>query len=83
VTRKGPYLTRQLSGSVTADSKFLGLCAGPRMVAQIWRTQDLCWFGPPESNTLRPVRAAVLFALICSRGYKWAREGAWSQVSVA
>jgi hypothetical protein len=38
-------------------------------------TQDLYWFGPPESRTLRPVRAAVLFALICSRGYKWARDG--------
>jgi hypothetical protein len=37
-------------------------------------TRDLYCFGPPESNTLRPVRAAVLFALICSRGYKWARE---------
>jgi hypothetical protein len=36
-------------------------------------TQDLYRFGPPESNTLRPVRAAVLFVLICSRCYKWAR----------
>jgi hypothetical protein len=44
--------------------------------------KDLYWFGPPESNTLRPVRAAVLFALICSRGYNWAREGARSQVPV-
>jgi hypothetical protein len=62
-------------GSLTAGSKFLGLRAGPRMVAQTRGTQDLYWFGPPRSNTLRPVRAAVLFALICSRGYKWAREG--------
>jgi hypothetical protein len=28
------------------------------------------------------VQLAVLFALICSGGYKWVREGAWSQVSV-
>jgi hypothetical protein len=44
--------------------------------------KDLHWFRPPESNTLRSVRVAVLFALICSRGYKWVREGAQSQVSV-
>jgi hypothetical protein len=47
-----------------------------------WGTQDLYWFKPPESNTLRSVHAALLFTLICSRGYKWAIEGAWSQVSV-
>jgi hypothetical protein len=31
---------------------------------------DLYWFGLPESNTLRPIRAVVLFVLICSRGTK-------------
>jgi hypothetical protein len=62
-------------GSLTADSKFLGLRGWPRTVLQTGGTQDLYWFGPPESNTLRLVHAAVLFALICSRGYKWEREG--------
>jgi hypothetical protein len=46
-------------GSLTADSKLLGLRAGPRMVAQTGGTHDLYWFGPPESTTLHPVRAAV------------------------
>jgi hypothetical protein len=49
------------------------------MVAQAGGTQDLYGFRPPESNALRPVCAAVLFALICSGGYKWVREGARSQ----
>jgi hypothetical protein len=56
--------------------------AGPRMVAQMGVHKDLYWLGHPEIITLRPVRVAVLFALICSRGYKWVREGARSQVSV-
>jgi hypothetical protein len=43
---------------------------GPRTVAQTWGTQDLYLFRPLESSTLRPVCAAVLSALICSRGYK-------------
>jgi hypothetical protein len=64
-------------------SKFLGSRAEPRTVTQTWGTQDLYWFGPPESNTLRPVCVSMLFVLICSRGYKWAREGAWSQIFVA
>jgi hypothetical protein len=59
-----------LSRFSTAGSKFLGLCVGPWMVAQTGVMQDLYRFRPPESNTLRPVRATVLFALICSRGYK-------------
>jgi hypothetical protein len=51
------------------------------MVAQMGVHKDLYSFGTRKSNTLHPVRAAVLFALICSRGYKWARKGARSQVS--
>jgi hypothetical protein len=31
--------------------------------------------------SLRPVRAARVLALVCSRGYKRAREGMGSQVS--
>jgi hypothetical protein len=44
--------------------------------------KDLYWFGPPKSSTLHPVHDVVLFTLICSRGYRWVREVAWSQVSV-
>jgi hypothetical protein len=75
-------IEKEVSGSLTAGSIFLGLRAGPQTVAQMGVTQDLYWFGPPESNTLRAVCAVVLVALICSRGYKWAREGVRSQVSV-
>jgi hypothetical protein len=59
VTRKGPYLTRQLSGSVTADSKFLGLCAGPRMVAQMGVHKIYTGSG------LQRVTPYVQFVLLC------------------
>jgi hypothetical protein len=62
-------------GSVIVGNKFLGLRVGPRTIAQMGGTQDLYWFGPPESNTLCPVRATVLFALICSRCYKLGERG--------
>jgi hypothetical protein len=42
----------------------------------------VCFSKTGCDNTLRRVRGVVLFALICSRGYKWMREGARSQVSV-
>jgi hypothetical protein len=74
-TQRPPTWRANCRGSITADSKFLRLRVGPRTVAQTGGTHDLYWFGPSESNTLRSVRATVLFALICSRGYKWAREG--------
>jgi hypothetical protein len=57
-------------GSLTADSKFLGLRAEPWTIAQKRVHRGLYWFGPPESNTLHPVRVVVLFTLICSREYK-------------
>jgi hypothetical protein len=69
-TQKGLPHASNCRSSLTAGSKFVGLRAEPRTVAQTGGTQDLYWFGPPESNTIRPVRAAILFALICSRGYK-------------
>jgi hypothetical protein len=61
---------RGCRGSLTAGNQFLRLRVGPQTVAQMGGTQDLYWFGSPESNTLRPVCDVVLFALICSRGYK-------------
>jgi hypothetical protein len=69
------FLLCRCRGSLTAGSKFLGLRVGPRTVAQTGGTQDLYWFRPPKSNTLRPVRVAVLFAMICSRGYKMGERG--------
>jgi hypothetical protein len=41
------------------------------------RHTGLYWF----RRSLRPVRAARILALVCSRGYKPAREGTGSQVS--
>ena len=43
------------------------------------KTQGLYWFGPsvPTSSS-----SFHVLALVCSRGYKWAREETSSQVSV-
>ena len=54
-------------------SKFLILHVWPRWCAK--RTQGLYWFGQnvPTSSLLLLL---VLLALkVCSRGYKWPREG--------
>jgi hypothetical protein len=48
-----PYLARQLSGFSTAGSKFVSIMRRARMVSQ--ETTRLDCFGPPRTNTLRPV----------------------------
>jgi hypothetical protein len=49
-----PYLVRQLSGFSTADCRFVSdSVSNP----DGWhgRHEGLYWFGPLESNTLRPI----------------------------
>jgi hypothetical protein len=88
LTIRDPQKRRDTQNTSTWRAKLSGFCNRRQIISRIacralddcasGGTQDLCWFGPPKSNTLRLVRAAVLFALIRSRGYKWAIEGAWS-----
>jgi hypothetical protein len=71
-------MTQILLGFSTAGSKFVSDCMPGLARLRKWGHKDLFWFGPLESNTLRPVCVSVLFVLICGRGYKWTREGARS-----
>jgi hypothetical protein len=62
-----------VSGFFTANSKFIWIVRRVRM----GRPRDLDWFGPPRSNTLRPVwccRVPELGVLIVGVT-SWSGEG--------
>jgi hypothetical protein len=76
-TRKAPYLVRQLSMFRTADYRICVCACGPDGVGK----EDIEVYTGSGGMSLRPVLATRVLALVCSRDYKWAREGPGSKVS--